>query len=155
MLPLDNRVLHTLAHPKPDWRRPRLRATYYPHTSPVPEAVAAAVQNRGHAIEVDVTIPEGEAAQGVLLAQGSVLGGYSLHLKDGRLRYVHNLYGKRRDVLEDADRAATRSPHRGVPVRARRVSGRTRHSCSWTVRWWPKRSSGPSPCRASTAPTRA
>jgi arylsulfatase len=101
VLPLDNRVLHTLAHPKPDWRLPRLRATYYPHTSPVPEAVAAAVQNRGHAIEVDVTIPEGEAAQGVLLAQGSVLGGYSLHLKDGRLRYVHNLYGKHRDLLED------------------------------------------------------
>ena len=30
---------------------------------------------------------------------GSVLGGFSLHLLDGRLRYVHNLYGKQRDVI--------------------------------------------------------
>ena len=32
--------------------------------------------------------------EGVLLALGSALGGWSLHLLAGRLRYVHNLYGK-------------------------------------------------------------
>jgi arylsulfatase len=61
--------------------------------------VAANVKNRGHTIEVDVTIPAGDPAQGVLLAQGSVLGGYSLHLWAGCLRYVHNLYGKERHVV--------------------------------------------------------
>jgi arylsulfatase len=35
----------------------------------------------------------------VLLAQGSVLGGFSLHLREGRLRYVHNLYGKERHTI--------------------------------------------------------
>jgi len=35
----------------------------------------------------------------VLLAVGSVLGGWSLHFLDGHLIYVHNLYGKARDVL--------------------------------------------------------
>jgi arylsulfatase len=94
VLPLDNRVLHTLNNPKPDWRAPRLTATYYPGTSPVPETVAANVKNRSHAIDVDVTVPAGGDAEGVLLAQGSVLGGYSLQLWQGRLRYVHNLYGK-------------------------------------------------------------
>ena len=94
VLPLDNRVLHTIVNPKPDWRPPRLTTTYYPGASPVPETVAANVKNRGHAIEVDVTVPPGAPPVGVLLAQGSVLGGFSLHLRYGCLRYVHNLYGK-------------------------------------------------------------
>jgi hypothetical protein len=72
----------------------------YPGTSPVPESVAPNVKNRGHQINVDVIIPGGRGtAEGVLVAQGSVLGGFSLHLLDGRLRYVHNLYGKELHVV--------------------------------------------------------
>ncbi len=99
VLPLDNRVLHTLNNPKPDRRAPRLTSTYYAGGSPVPESVAANVKNRSHAIEVDLTVPPGEAPEGVLLAQGSVLGGFSLHLRAGCLRYVHNLYGKELHVV--------------------------------------------------------
>jgi arylsulfatase A-like enzyme len=99
VLPLDNRVLHTLVNPKPDRRAPHLSTTYYPGGSPVPETVAANVKNRSHAIDVDITIPAGRPVEGVLLAQGSVLGGFSLHLRDGRLRYVHNLYGKERHLI--------------------------------------------------------
>jgi arylsulfatase A-like enzyme len=103
VLPLDNRILHTIVNPKPDWRAPRLTTTYYPGGSPVPEPVAANVKNRGHVIEVDLTVPPGEPPEGVLLAQGSVLGGFSLHLLGGRLRYVHNLYGKERhEVVAEA-----------------------------------------------------
>ncbi len=39
------------------------------------------------------------APEGVLLALGSVLGGWCLYVRDGRLRYVHNLYGKERHVV--------------------------------------------------------
>jgi hypothetical protein len=35
----------------------------------------------------------------VLLALGSALGGWSLHVLDGKVRYVHNLYGKERHVV--------------------------------------------------------
>ena len=94
VLPLDNRILHTLVNPKPDRREPRLTTTYYPGTSPVPETVAANMKNRGHTIEVDVSVPEGPPPTGVLLAQGSALGGFSLQLWEGRPRYLHNLYGK-------------------------------------------------------------
>ena len=38
----------------------------------------------------------------MLLALGSALGGWSLHILAGRLRYVHNLYGKERHVVESA-----------------------------------------------------
>jgi arylsulfatase len=46
-----------------------------------------------------VTLAEGADPDGVLLAVGSALGGWSLHFLDGHLVYVHNLYGKQRDVL--------------------------------------------------------
>jgi arylsulfatase len=48
---------------------------------------------------VDLTVDPGPPPEGVLLAQGSVLGGFSLHLHEGRLRYVHNLYGKALHVV--------------------------------------------------------
>jgi len=60
----------------------------------VPASVAVDVAQRTHAVTVDVELVEGD--RGVLLALGSVLGGWSLHVLDGRLRYVHNLYGKER-----------------------------------------------------------
>ncbi len=103
VLPLDNRVLTAIVHPKPDSRNPRLTSTYYQGASPVPESVAANVKNRSHTIDVTVDIPDSGPVEGVLLAQGSVLGGYSLHLLDRRLRYVHNLYGKERHVVAAAD----------------------------------------------------
>jgi arylsulfatase len=105
VLPLDNRILHAINNPKPDWRRPRLVNVLYPGTSPVPESVAPNVKNRGHQIDVDVTVPDGPegSAEGVLLAQGSVLGGFSFHLFNGRPRYVHNLYGKELHVITAAE----------------------------------------------------
>ena len=99
VLPLDNRVLWALVHPKPDRRRPRDRYRYFPDGAQVPEVVAAGVRNRSHALIVDLVAPDDEPAAGVLLALGSVLGGWSLHLLDGRPRYVHNLYGKERHVV--------------------------------------------------------
>jgi arylsulfatase len=57
------------------------------------------VRNRPHTIAAEVFVPDGVAPSGVLLALGNVLGGFSLHLVDGRLRYIHNLYGKQRDII--------------------------------------------------------
>jgi arylsulfatase A-like enzyme len=103
VLPLDNRVLWTLVHPKPDHRRERTRFRYFGGGAQVPEAVAANVRNRSHTVRVNVVVPDGVTPEGVLLALGSALGGWSLHLLDGRLRYVHNLYGKERHVIESPD----------------------------------------------------
>jgi len=99
VLPLDNRVLWTLAHPKPDRRRRTDGFRYFPNCAPVPEAVAINVRNRSHRISVEIDVPKC-GAEGVLVALGSALGGFSLHVLGGRLRYVHNLYGKRRDTVE-------------------------------------------------------
>jgi arylsulfatase A-like enzyme len=125
VLPLDNRVLWALAHPKPDWRTPRDVVRYHPGGSPVPEVVALRIRNRSHRVTVDVDVPPGDqpgglrticdrdvpvpapghrSGDGVLVAMGCVLGGWSLHVLDGRLRYVHNLYGKQVVVVAAEDR---------------------------------------------------
>ena len=107
VLPLDNRVLWALVNPKPDHRRPREAFRYFQGGAQVPEPVAVNVRNRSHALIVEVTIPDSGPPDGVLLAMGSALGGWSLHILGGRPRYVHNLYGKERHVVESA---ATLSP---------------------------------------------
>jgi arylsulfatase len=103
VLPLDNRPLWALLHPKPDARIERERFEYFPFGAQVPEPVAANVRNRSHALLVAITVPEGIVPEGTLLALGSVLGGWSLHLLEGRPRYVHNLYGKERHLLSAAE----------------------------------------------------
>ena len=103
VLPLDNRPLWALINKKPDHRRDRSVFRYYQGGAPVPESVAVQVQNRSHTIRVDMRTGPGIVPSGVLLALGSILGGWSLHFADGRLRYVHNLYGKVRHVLESPE----------------------------------------------------
>jgi arylsulfatase len=97
VLPLDNRPLAALENPRPRRAAARTRHVYYPHTAPVPETVAVNVRNRNHSITVSLTVDRGAPPEGVLLAMGNTLGGFSLYLRDGRLCYVHNLVGRARD----------------------------------------------------------
>ena len=102
VLPLDNRVLEVMVH-KHDRRRPQETYRYFQDGAQVPEWVAVDVRNRSHAMAVTVDVPQGVVPSGTLLALGCGLGGWSLHLLDGRLRYVHNLHGQRLyEVLADA-----------------------------------------------------
>jgi arylsulfatase len=103
VLPLDNRVLWALVHPKPDRRPSRDEHEYFQGGAQVPESAAVNVRNRSHELVVDVTIADAGQTDGVLLALGSALGGWSLHILDGRIRYVHNLYGSERHVIESAE----------------------------------------------------
>jgi arylsulfatase A-like enzyme len=94
VLPLDNRVLEAMAH-KHDRRRTQATYRYFQGGAPVPEWVAVDVRNRSHAMDITVEVPDGTTPGGTLLAHGCILGGWSFHVADGRLRYVHNLYGQR------------------------------------------------------------
>jgi len=51
-------------------------------------------------ISVTVDVPEATVANGVLIALGCALGGWSLHMVDGQPRYVHNLYGRTRHAIQ-------------------------------------------------------
>jgi anti-anti-sigma regulatory factor len=65
--------------------------TCYPGTSEVPEASAANTINVSYKILAEVEFTPD--AQGVIFAQGSRFGGYSLFVKDGKLTYVYNFLG--------------------------------------------------------------
>jgi len=50
------------------------------------------VFNRPHSITAEVEI-SGEGAEGVLLAQGGIAGGYVFYVKENKLHYIHNYLG--------------------------------------------------------------
>ena len=93
VMPVDGSGLARVLAEKPLVAVPRDRYTYRPGTQSVPFFAAPRVLNRPHSITAEVEIPAG-GAEGVLLCQGTAAGGYSLFVKDGRLRYVHNYVGR-------------------------------------------------------------
>ena len=133
VLPLDNRPLERDPEPAAAPAGPRSRYVYRAFGAPVPEPSAVHLPNRAHTITAEVEIATGAVAEGVLLAMGSALGGFSLYLREGRLRYVHNLYfvGTARDRLRRSDRAGR--AHARVHVHEDEGTRRARASCSSTA----------------------
>ncbi|HEY7604877.1 MAG TPA: arylsulfatase [Gaiellaceae bacterium] len=70
---------------------PSGRYTYYPGTSEVPEQLAAGTHNVSFKILAEVEFT-GDS-QGVIVAQGSRFGGFSLFVKGGTLTYAYNFLG--------------------------------------------------------------
>jgi arylsulfatase A-like enzyme len=109
VLPLDNRPLAPLLAPRrpPDTRH---RYVFWPGGAVVPESVAVNVRNRRHSITASIGVPDGVALDGVLLAMGTGLGGWSFQARGGCLRYVYNYVGKDRYVITSDVRVPT-GPH--------------------------------------------
>ena len=101
-MPVDGSGLARFVSEKPMIAAPRDSFVYYPDTQSVPFFAGARVLNRPHSITADVEIPE-EGAEGVLLAQGTAAGGFTLYVKDRRLHYTHNWVG--RELLQLASDA--------------------------------------------------
>jgi arylsulfatase len=74
---------------RPQVAEPRDQYVYRPGTQTVPYFVAARTLNRPHSITADADIP-GDGAEGVLICQGSIAGGWSFYVQDRRLHYAHN-----------------------------------------------------------------
>jgi arylsulfatase len=89
VLPVDGRGQQRFPEPRPQIAGERASYTFYPGTQEVPVNAAAKIINRPHSITVDVEVPSG-GAQGVLISQGGIDGGYTLFIKDGKLRYTYN-----------------------------------------------------------------
>jgi arylsulfatase A-like enzyme len=89
VLPVDGRGQQRFADERPMIAKDRTSYTYYPRTQEVPVNAAARIINRPHSITADVDIPKG-GAEGVLVSQGGIDGGYTFFVKDGKLRYTYN-----------------------------------------------------------------
>jgi arylsulfatase len=102
VMPVDGSGLARMIAEKPLVAAPRDSYTYRPGTQSIPFFAAPRVLNRPHSITAEVEIPA-EGAEGVLLSQGTSAGGYSLFVKDGKLRYVHNYVGRAVYGVESED----------------------------------------------------
>jgi arylsulfatase len=83
------------------------------------------IKNTSHAVTAEIVVPSNGArgAQGVIIAQGGSIGGWSLYVKDGRLRHCHNLLGVQRFYV-DSDREIPGYPPGAHGVRLRRARAR-------------------------------
>jgi arylsulfatase A-like enzyme len=57
------------------------------------------IKNKSHAVRAEIEVPEG-GAEGVIIAQGGSIGGWSLYLKEGKPRYCYNLLGMQRFYVD-------------------------------------------------------
>lgn len=97
--PLDDRTtLQIISIERPTEEEPRDVYTYYPHTSPVPEAVAVNIRGKSYKILANIEITDPNCS-GVIFAHGSRFGGHSLFIKDHKLYYVYNFLGIKEQQL--------------------------------------------------------
>jgi len=101
VLPVDGSALNRLLVERPQLAAPRDRYVFFPDTQAVPYFAGPKTLNRPHSITADVDIPKG-GAEGVLLSQGAVPGGYSLFVQGKKLVYVHNYVGRDYFKVESA-----------------------------------------------------
>jgi arylsulfatase len=105
VLPLDDRRVErfvpTLAgRPSIMWGRNSV--TLYPGMTAMLENTTIDIKNRSYTITADIEVPK-ETAQGVILAQGGRFAGWSLYVKDGKLKYCYNWLDRQRYTLESKD----------------------------------------------------
>jgi len=101
--PLDDRFAER-GHvaDRPSVTRGMTEFTYYPGTVRVPEGSAPNVKARSHTITAVFDTPASGKLNGVIVAQGGSAG-YTLFVKDGRLMYENNFFGRERDLLQAKD----------------------------------------------------
>ena len=50
------------------------------------------IKNKSHSVTAEIVVPK-SGAEGVIIAQGGNIGGWSLYAKEGKLKYCYNLLG--------------------------------------------------------------
>lgn len=101
VLPLDDRFAER-ANPEIAGR-PQLvkgnRQLLFGGMGRLTESSVVSIKNKSHAVTAEVVVPE-SGAEGVIIAQGGVTGGWSLYAKDGKPKYCYNFYGLNRYTIE-------------------------------------------------------
>ena len=101
------------------------------------------LKNKSHSVTAEIEVPK-SGAEGVIVAQGANIGGWSLYAKNGKLKYCYNVAGVNHFFVESTRRAPRgpapgahgvrlrrrrpRQGRQGDPVRGRKAGRRRRHS---------------------------
>src|ERR1700735_2687962 len=60
------------------------------------------IKNNSHSVTAEIVVPP-TGAEGVIVAQGGNIGGWSLYAKAGKLKYCYNLLGIQQFYAESSD----------------------------------------------------
>jgi len=63
------------------------------------ESAIVSYKNKSHAVTAEIVVPD-SGAEGVIIAIGGIIGGWSLYAKDGKLKYCYNFFGLNRYYVE-------------------------------------------------------
>jgi arylsulfatase A-like enzyme len=80
---------------RPNVMGKRTSLTVYEGMTGLMENVFINIKNRSYIITADLNLPNA-AAKGVIIAQAGRFGGWSLYMKDGKLRHEYNYFGLER-----------------------------------------------------------
>ena len=93
VLPLDWRTnirLNAELQGRPSLAGKRNKYVYYPGQVGLPDGASPPVLNKSFTITTEIEIPE-KGAEGMVVTQGGLTGGYGLYLRDGKAHFVYNL----------------------------------------------------------------
>jgi arylsulfatase len=101
VLPLDDRMVERC---NPDIAgRPQLvkgnRQLLFSGMGRLNDSSILNMRNKSHAVTAEVVVPE-SGAEGVIVAQGGVTGGWCLYAKEGKPKYCYNFYGLHHYAVE-------------------------------------------------------
>ncbi|MEK9927943.1 MAG: arylsulfatase [Halieaceae bacterium] len=97
VLPLDDRLLERLLPSvagRPTMMGNRTTLDLYPGALDLVEDSILSIKNVSSSLQASVTVDQGTAADGVIIAQGSRFGGWSLYVEDGYPTYTYNNLGE-------------------------------------------------------------
>jgi arylsulfatase len=90
----------------------RSRFTFFPGTENIGAGMIPPIYNRSFTITADLEVPD-QGAEGVIVAESDIMGGFSLYVQDRRLRYTYSFLG----VKVDTQTATEDLPSGNVQVR--------------------------------------
>ena len=94
VLPLDDRFAER-ANPELAGRPQLIKGTrqlLFGGMGRLSESSIVNFKNKSHAVTAEVFVPE-RNAEGVIIAQGGITGGWAMYCKEGTLKYCYNFYG--------------------------------------------------------------
>jgi len=84
----------------------RTKFTYYPGTENIASGMIPSIYNRSYTISADLDIPR-EGAEGAIVAEGDVMGGFALYVQDGKLHFTYSLMGVKVTTLTSEGKLPT------------------------------------------------
>jgi arylsulfatase len=84
----------------------RTRFVYYPGTENIASGMIPHIYNRSYSISADLDIPAG-GAEGVIVAESDLMGGFALYVQDGKLHFTYSMMGVKVTTLTSRDKLPT------------------------------------------------